>query len=353
MPRTPRSRNKASRPTKGDWNHYDEREVMSLVTRYFCRDHPPAEIRKLIKAEHGITLRREEPWDLLRKAAKHGWFHLWPPFDDDLGNRIADQYGLEVGVARTATSEDVCLRGAERLLRTAKRIHKQQNKDTIHIGFAGGGALKLTAQYLAEMLIRETDKLPGEIVFHALVGGFDPTKPSTDPNAFFSYFDVDRMPVKTSFVGLPAPALLTTQEREILRNIKPIEDAIALKEKLDIIITSGGGHWKRRHSGLSNAYKEYASNVAARDWIGDIMWQPIAKDGPADLTGIDRRAFTLMDLGELAGFIRRGKRVMLLLGPCGGCGHPKTDVLRAILDCKVRMITDLLVDSRTAKELLG
>ena len=360
MARTQRTRKKAGRPRKGDWNGYDERELLSLITHFLCAGHPPAEIRKLLTERYRIELRREEPWDLVRKAAKHGWFHLWPPLDDVLGNRIADRYGLGVDVARTASAADVFRRGADKLLRSVKRLHRWEKKEEVHIGFAGGGALKETARFLAELLLRDEGPLPRQIAFHALVAGFDAKNPSTDPNAFFSYFDVETMPVETKFVGLPAPALLTERELEILGEVKLIKDALEMKNRLDIIVTSAGGHWKKRHSGLSQAYKEYASNIADEDLDeilaevrADIMWQPIGEHGPVDVGGIDRRAFTLMRLTELGDFIARGKKVLLLFGPCGGCGLPKTEALKAILDCEARMVTDLIVDTRTAKELLA
>jgi hypothetical protein len=48
----------------------------------------------------------------------------------------------------------------------------------------------------------------------------------------------------------------------------------------------------------------------------------------------------------------KGTRVMLVMGRCGGCGEPKHEILRAILDWKDG-ITDLVVDARTAYLLLG
>ena len=56
---------------------------------------------------------------------------------------------------------------------------------------------------------------------------------------------------------------------------------------------------------------------------------------------------------ELAGFIAREKKVLLLLGPCRHCSEPKSDVLQAILNWKPRIVTDLILDSRTARELVA
>ena len=62
-------------------------------------------------------------------------------------------------------------------------------------------------------------------------------------------------------------------------------------------------------------------------------------------------ALTLLKPGELHGFVKKGLRVLLVLGPCGICHTPKTKILEALLHLKDKVFTHLVVDSMTAKGL--
>jgi hypothetical protein len=75
-----------------------------------------------------------------------------------------------------------------------------------------------------------------------------------------------------------------------------------------------------------------------------MMWLLIGKDGPLEIV-TEKRTVTLMELRDLAGFIKKRKKVILLVGPCGNCGRSKEAVLNAILNYKHRLITHLAVDS--------
>ena len=352
MPRVSKTRENVHRPREADRNGFHHLEVLSIVSRYFCQGHPPSQIVKLIKKDYDIELRREEPWIMLGFAASRGWFHFSPPFELEFRGHIRHRYGLEVDVVRSAEPDDVSRRGAEALLRFVKSRAAAGHK-VVHIGFAGGSALKKTARFLAELLRRETGKLPKQIVFHAMVAGFNLENPTSDPNAFFSYFDAETMPVATRFVGLPTLSLLSTKETKAFSGVKLIQKALKRKHELDIIVTSAGGHWQEEHSGLSRAYSELASKLNTEDWIGDMMWQPLAKHGPVDIAHIEPRALTLLTLRELAGFVAREKKVLLILGPCRQCREPKSEVLQAILNWESRIVTDLILDSRTARELVA
>jgi hypothetical protein len=85
--------------------------------------------------------------------------------------------------------------------------------------------------------------------------------------------------------------------------------------------------------------------------LGDMMWRPLGPKGPLELQ-TEIRAMTLMELSELPRFIKRRGRVLLLLGPCGSCAGPKTDVLNAILRSEQPLVTDVVADSRSAGGLI-
>ncbi len=84
---------------------------------------------------------------------------------------------------------------------------------------------------------------------------------------------------------------------------------------------------------------------------GDIFWRPIADDGPIQ-ADTDTRALTLIELSDLPGLIRAGKRVLLMLAPCGKCHRPKGRLLKCVLEQKRPIITDLVVDSRSVEQAL-
>jgi DNA-binding transcriptional regulator LsrR (DeoR family) len=68
------------------------------------------------------------------------------------------------------------------------------------------------------------------------------------------------------------------------------------------------------------------------------------------------RAVTLFELDELVAIAKdrsNGKYVVLVAGPCGECGATKKNALRPLLaNERLRLWTHLIVDAKTAKELL-
>ena len=131
-----------------------------------------------------------------------------------------------------------------------------------------------------------------------------------------------------------------------------VRDVFDHAPDLDIVVTSAGAHWKRGCSGLNNKYKEVAPAAVraleAAGCIGDIIWQPFGPNGPIT-EDVSPRASTLLSLSELPPLVAKGRRVLLVLAPCGGtgCNEPKSDMLRAVLGWRGG-VTDLVVDARTA-----
>jgi DNA-binding transcriptional regulator LsrR (DeoR family) len=85
--------------------------------------------------------------------------------------------------------------------------------------------------------------------------------------------------------------------------------------------------------------------------VGDMLWRPLGERGPIE-TESEIRAMTLVELSDLPKFIAGGKHVLLVLGPCVVCNRPKTEMLRAVLTMPPRLITHLVVDSRSAAGVL-
>jgi DNA-binding transcriptional regulator LsrR (DeoR family) len=344
-----------------DWcNGLDRRELIAAVCNHFCQGQPMGRIRELIRTELGVELKREDPWQIVSFAAAEGWLRYQAPHEARLREQIRRSYDWLQGVevVHTASIEDVAYRGAEMLLDLIRLHHRAPySRQEVHIGFAGGGAMRRLARYTAEILGRTTGGLPETLVLHAIVAGFNVEDPTFDPNAFFTYFANDpMMPVKTRFVGLHAPAIVRQAEIAGLRALQGIQQAYHSADQLDILVTSASS-WSDEHSMLMAYMKkspESYNRLRDAGCVGDLMWRPVGPHGP--LTGErknDIRAMTLLELSDLAPFIsHKGKHVLLLLGPCGTCNMAKGELLRCILDLRPSLLSHLVVDSRSARELL-
>ncbi len=335
----------------------DFMEILALVCKYFCQGHTAPEIKEIMHDRHKIDMPREEPYQLVAHAAARGWLRFVAPHEYALRERIKRQCSAwlqDVDVVHTSVFEDVAMHGAEMLMELVQRHHlPPYSKDVVHIGFAGGHAMRMTAQAFARILGQTTDNLPKAVVFHALVAGFDVQDPTTDPNAFFTYFVSDpAIQIRTGFVGLHAPAVVHTRQFAELQDLDGIRETYASSMDLDIIVTSGSC-WSDPHSMLrkymSRSEKSFVTLQRA-GCIGDMLWRPISADGPiSDETEI--RAMTLLELTDLPAFIQQGKHVLLVLGPCMGCNQPKTRTLEAVTTMQPHLITHLVLDSRTARGL--
>jgi DNA-binding transcriptional regulator LsrR (DeoR family) len=162
----------------------------------------------------------------------------------------------------------------------------------------------------------------------------------------------DALPFKTEFIQLPTPAFVSSSLLGTLRRLDGVSEAFAHASELDIVITSAGAHWAKGCSGLNNKFKDVDAGAVralqSAGCIGDIIWQPFGSRGPI-MEDVGMRAASLIDLCDLPSLVSAGKRVMLVLAPCGGegCGEPKDEMLRAVLGWR-NGVTDLVVDARAA-----
>ena len=205
-----------------EWSEVlDHRELVAAVCHYFCQGHTMSVIRERMHADYGVELKREDPWQLVSLAATEGWLRFLAPHEDTLRVRIKRAHGWlqDIEVVHTAALDDVARRGAEMLLDLIRLHHRPPySRQEVHIGFAGGGAMRRIARFTADLLDRATEDLPETLVFHAMVAGFNVEDPTLDPNAFFTYFANNPvMPVKTRFVGLHAPAIVRADQIAGLR----------------------------------------------------------------------------------------------------------------------------------------
>ena len=339
---------------RGAFGSMDQMEVLSAVCKHFCKGYTASEIVKAMKADGMENIRREDPYQYISYAASRGWIRFVAPHEHSLREHIKTRCGWlkDVDVVHSSVFEDVAHHGAAMLVGMLQQY--PASKQAVHIGFAGGHAMRKLAWAFAQLLREPTEGLPETVVFHSMVAGFDVYDPTTDPNAFFTYFLPDpAMQVKTGFVGLHAPAVVRTRQFAGLQELEGIEDCYAARKDLDIVVTSAS-IWTDPHC-LLRQYMEKSKKslvtLKAAGCIGDLLWRPLARSGPIE-TETEIRAMTLMELVDLQNFIAAGKHVLLALGPCGSCNRPKGEMLDAILNVRPQLITHLVVDSLSARGLM-
>jgi DNA-binding transcriptional regulator LsrR (DeoR family) len=315
-----------------------------------------SDIKQRLKEKHDIEISRERVYVLVSKAAANGHLRYVAPEAIDLAQRMKRAYEFltDVTIVRTGNAADISVHVAQTIL----KIMKEHRGEKFSIAFAGGSLLRQTAKWLSTLLREmDPDALPRELVVLALSSILDYREMTSQPNAIFTYFSEDyALPLKVSFVGLPAPGLVTGKQMGVLKRDYPdIRKAFERREEIDVLVTSAGGCWQLGHSALYKIYKTSAPKSLAElnkaGCIGDVMWRPFGSTGPLKVE-TERRALTLVELWDLPGFIKRRKRVILSMAPCGSCGRNKAEILGAILANTPPLITHLIADSGSVRPIL-
>jgi hypothetical protein len=338
-----------------------KRELIGAVCRYFCKGHSATEIAALMKREHGIEMKREKPYELVSYAASKGWLRYVAPTGVALRERLLDEYRWlktgEVKVVDTSVYDDVAYHGAEMLIELLKRRRLAPGKKKeIHVGFAGGGAMRKLARAAADLLHEPTEGLPQTMVAHALCGSFDNAEPSKAPSAFFTWFLKDAtLQLETRFVGFQGPPMIKNGQLGRQLPLRALNRKDFELPPLDLIVTSASC-WADEHCSLSKmtaGYPKTLERLEEAGCIGDMLWQTLARTGWLEDVPAEIRAFSLVRLSQLPGLIDQGTRVLLVIGPCGHCFRPKGAILATILGLDEHLITDLVVDSRAVSQTLG
>jgi hypothetical protein len=359
--RTRNSADKSEHQTNDSPVVLDDVEIQSRVCTLICSGKSIREVQKeLASGNPSVQLTRQQPYTILKNAAKRGRIRYVAPIESELSLSFRNRYDWlhSTEVVHTAEVADIAEHASEKLLDLIGGSRSGgQPKEEFHIGFAGGGLLQHTARLLADKLRRTTRRLPKTLYFHSMVARFD-EDPASDPNSFVGYLNSNPpIPVAVRFIGLMAPGIVDVSTAMKLRKMEGIREAYNRVSELDVVVTSAGGHWKTGCSRLHEMYLEkgHEALLARLDQegcLGDLMWRPFGAKGPIDLkSGI--RAMTLVELADLPKLITQRKWVLLVLGRCVNCGNPKTEILRALLNQQHPFITDLVVDSITARSVMS
>ncbi len=326
-------------------------ELVSLVCHLHVQGATVKIIcRELKKKFPKVLVKREDPGWIIRWAARppQGWLEFRTPIHLAHCAKIRDLFAVhEVEVVRSSEVAVIAKDAAGMLI----HLLRSEGKDEVHVGVAGGHTISALMKSLAKQMGAAIGDMPKIVHFHALAAGFDPEEPITNPNAFITFFDGKFIPTKIRFTGLSAPAMVEPATYEKLKarnNFRDILEAFAAVRKLDIVVTSGST-WHACAVLCKRMTAEDRKTLERLGVVGDLLWRPISRRGPIEAE--TERAFTLIELKELQEFVKKGKKVLVALSPCGLCGALKGDLLECIL--KHKIVSHVVVDARSAGQMLG
>lgn len=346
---------------------YSDLEIFQVCERFFqSRGENLKAISDWLQSQGHPTATRETVYPLVRKGLDRGFIRLIPPQDQTLQQELSIRYPfIDFRVFNTqgkSSSTYLASAASELALELIRKVDRNKNggrakgekRKPIHIGLASGATMMRFAQSLAQLL-RATPN-PPPLCFHALNSGFAAHNPESAAVAFFSYFA--DIPADIHFVGLFAPAVTKYEDYENLKGLVGVKDSYELAKKdLDIVVSSlghAGTDAEVRHAFFLKAgMKTALKRLERAGWVGDVMWRWYSKKAPIIMdTGL--RAVALFELKELREFVESGKDVLLICGPCRGCGQSKSEALRPLLENRdLRIFNHLVTDIRTADDLLA
>jgi DNA-binding transcriptional regulator LsrR (DeoR family) len=324
-------------------------ELVSLVGIMHVRGATLMEIFRAVRKKFPkVTLKRADPSSIIRLAAERKWFRFQPPRHDEYRQEILDLHALEgIEVISSSEVDVIALAGARMLLRMLRSFG--ESKEVVHVGVAGGHTIRALMKALANEIGDPFKDMPKVVHFHALAAGFNPDEPSTNPNAFVTFFDDKFIATKIRFTGLSAPAIVENDTFEKLKkNFADIREAFEAMKLLDIVVTSGST-WHEDGVLYQQMKPSDQEILEAEGIVGDLLWRPISSRGPIEAE--TDRAFTLIELDQLQHLVRKRKKVLVALAPCGLCGQLKGNLLEAILENK--LANHVVVDARSAGQMLA
>jgi len=331
----------------------------------------------LQKVKGRTDLTREKIYPMFWEACHRGFLLLQPPPEHHLRKKLENSFALYkhpgevtvVNVSGETAAQHVTSVAADQIVELIERVWKEKKeqypndpeKQAVHLGMGAGFATMLVARRLA-FKIRSGAEVP-PIVLHAISsGGFLPNEPHKSPSTYFSYFDPALMNVE--FVALFSATVVSSSDYENQKANPAIRYSFERRDEIDIIVTSLASA-DHKH-GLLGQYlthlidqrllsKEALTKMHSAGWIGDVQFRPYSVAGPLPEDVCPVRAVTLFELDELVEIAksRSNRYIVLVAGPCGECGKTKKNALRPLLaNEKLRLWTHLIVDAKTAKELL-
>ena len=346
------------------WRRLEPKVVYFVCHEFVTNDRTADWIAEEVERRFEISLHRTQVYQVILEGRRRRYFYLTPPREEHLSERMADRFAPSVGAscmtvvprASLPSLDAVANAASLALLREVKEVHAQmrEGKRPVHVGFGAGETMMLVARHFAERL--RMDERSPNVVLHALSSGANILEPATAPVAFFSFFD--GIP-GVSFTGLFASSFVDYDDWEKERGNVGVHEAFAEKEKLQVVVTAladaGDEH------GELNRLLAHPSGKHTRDVldqvegrVGDVLYRPFTQREPITRQ-VGIRAVSLFEIAELVTFAAsKEKRVLLVAGPCGGCGRSRSKALLPLLtQPALRVWSHVVTDEATALACLN
>jgi DNA-binding transcriptional regulator LsrR (DeoR family) len=348
------------------------RAVMYEAAALFMDGKSTDAISEIISRKYGRTLSRVNVFPLIRDAVKHKVLRMVPPVVGSLEQALGARFGLAPGqvtvanlhpgaaeaaddAAGRATLGGVPALGAQVVARLVEGlVGERQNQPgaAVHLGLGPGHSSLMVSEHLGALLGPAARY--GRVELHALTAGCPTRSARESPMAYFSQFDAQV--VQHAHGLFTEPVIRCRDYEELKENSIGFREALAVKDKVDIIVTSMGTvddpHcWYRR---FLEARGGNTDQLKEADWAGDLQYRPFTSKGEPIIEPPDVwRLATLFEIDELRELAqRKGKYVVLVSRPCPLCGHSRAHGLRALLRAEPRVFTHLVTDAGTAFDLL-
>ncbi len=320
-------------------------------------------IESVAKQLNKATRRRFSRVDVYRMVAmarERDFFKVLPRADRDLEKQIAEKFDLRgsivhavhvVPALQPSASEAVSSFAAEHALDLIKEIGRQK-QGPVGVGFVGGNTIMRVARLLS-MRMRADSDLPAAVSFHSICSGFDPRHPETAPLTFLGYFT--DLPTDVSYGAFFAPPAVTSSEFKNIRDNPIVERSRELGDEIDIVLTSLAS-FDDEHNilrDLAHITGDDPEKLKRLGVLGDVAYEPFGESGPLDID-FGYRAVTLFSIPDLVARAKqKGKEVLLVAGPCPGCGTSRERSLEPVLRVPaLRVWSHAYLDSKTAQKML-
>lgn len=298
---------------------------------------------------------------------------LWnPPINWELGDRLLQKYELAKGDDKdTVRVVDVGLdspnsvsdAAAELALRLMLKRHEALNKNwngdeeklkPVVLGLGPGKSTLHFSRQLGELLKREgqSEAQNLRIKLVGISSGCPPNQPEYAPVSFFNLFP-DRF-IKGRVALLAGPLVKQDSHSDRLKTRVGLREAYAIRDTIDIVVTSMGDFVDVAHDGLAKLLEDQVSKCDKNDWVGSVQYRPYSSTAPVTGDQEDFRVVTLFELEDLKHMARDAdKSVILIARPCSLCKATKSRAMRPLLEkAQLRVFSHLVIDSGSARELL-
>lgn len=328
-----------------------------------------AKVAEWVRKTYGREdMNRERIYPMFWEAMRRRFLLLLPPRERLLAQQIAETFGLDHLKRDEEAIQVVNARGPEAPKNVSgvaadvvyRLIHKLgRKKRKVHVALGAGLSSMHVAQRLAQRVY--SDLRCPNLVLHALsAGGFLVDQPHKAPITYFSYFSGAL--TKVEYVGLFSETVVSRQEFERVRDNPGVRESFARAGEIDIVITSLAaagdphgmlGQFLHTLAKQNSIRSDAIQRMLEAGWVGDVQFRPYTPDRALD-TECPVRVVTLFEIADLVRLAQTtDKYVILVAGPCGECGQPKTEALLPLIENpELRLWTHLVTDVETAAAVL-